>query len=127
MRSRYAAYVAHEISYLVETHDPTRRNEFDRLSAAKWAQDADWKRLDILSRKKGKPEDETGQVEFIAWFEMSGELACHFELSDFRKAEGRWVYVDGVSRSRKAAFAKLSRNAPCPCGSGRVVKRCHGA
>ena len=25
------------------------------------------------------------------------------------------------------AFANVSRNAPCPCGSGRKFKRCHGA
>jgi preprotein translocase subunit SecA len=24
-------------------------------------------------------------------------------------------------------FANASRNAPCPCGSGRKFKRCHGA
>jgi len=24
-------------------------------------------------------------------------------------------------------FANVSRNAPCPCGSGRKFKRCHGA
>jgi preprotein translocase subunit SecA len=26
-----------------------------------------------------------------------------------------------------ASFANASRNAPCPCGSGRKYKRCHGA
>jgi preprotein translocase subunit SecA len=26
-----------------------------------------------------------------------------------------------------ARFADVSRNAPCPCGSGRKYKRCHGA
>jgi preprotein translocase subunit SecA len=26
-----------------------------------------------------------------------------------------------------AGFANVSRNAPCPCGSGRKFKRCHGA
>jgi preprotein translocase subunit SecA len=37
----------------------------------------------------------------------------------------------GVERSASAApgesFANASRNAPCPCGSGRKFKRCHGA
>jgi preprotein translocase subunit SecA len=42
----------------------------------------------------------------------------------------------GVSRSaetapagagRPAGYANVSRNAACPCGSGRKFKRCHGA
>jgi preprotein translocase subunit SecA len=41
----------------------------------------------------------------------------------------------GVARSAGAApaadgaetFHDVSRNAPCPCGSGRKFKRCHGA
>ena len=39
----------------------------------------------------------------------------------------------GVERHAQAApagsasFANTSRNAPCPCGSGRKYKRCHGA
>ncbi|MBV9290885.1 MAG: preprotein translocase subunit SecA [Frankiales bacterium] len=32
---------------------------------------------------------------------------------------------DGSSDS--ATFGEVSRNAPCPCGSGRKFKRCHGA
>jgi preprotein translocase subunit SecA len=28
---------------------------------------------------------------------------------------------------RKSDWAKTSRNAPCPCGSGKKYKRCHGA
>ena len=27
----------------------------------------------------------------------------------------------------KASAAKVGRNAPCPCGSGKKYKRCHGA
>jgi preprotein translocase subunit SecA len=26
-----------------------------------------------------------------------------------------------------ASFDDVARNAPCPCGSGRKFKRCHGA
>ena len=38
----------------------------------------------------------------------------------------------GVQRSAapvaaEGGFANASRNAPCPCGSGRKYKRCHGA
>jgi hypothetical protein len=30
------------------------------------------------------------------------------------------------NRSRPAAVGKVSRNHPCPCGSGDKYKRCHG-
>jgi preprotein translocase subunit SecA len=33
----------------------------------------------------------------------------------------------GTSGGQGASFANASRNAPCPCGSGRKYKRCHGA
>lgn len=31
-----------------------------------------------------------------------------------------------TSREKKALFKKISRNKPCPCGSGKKYKRCHG-
>jgi preprotein translocase subunit SecA len=27
---------------------------------------------------------------------------------------------------RKESFEKVGRNAPCPCGSGKKHKNCHG-
>jgi preprotein translocase subunit SecA len=33
----------------------------------------------------------------------------------------------GATASRVAAPAKVGRNDPCPCGSGKKFKRCHGA
>jgi preprotein translocase subunit SecA len=34
--------------------------------------------------------------------------------------------ADGVDASDPATWAKTPRNAPCPCGSGRKYKHCHG-
>jgi len=31
-----------------------------------------------------------------------------------------------VRKQREASFAKVGRNDPCPCGSGRKFKHCHG-
>jgi preprotein translocase subunit SecA len=38
-------------------------------------------------------------------------------------------HTEGSSGNGKGGgkFAKVSRNEPCPCGSGRKYKRCHGA
>lgn len=50
-------------------------------------------------------------------------LLCRFELTTQPK------YQD-VSQSNKQglskSMAKVSRNAPCPCGSGKKYKHCHG-
>ncbi|HEY5016437.1 MAG TPA: SEC-C metal-binding domain-containing protein [Streptosporangiaceae bacterium] len=35
-------------------------------------------------------------------------------------AEQRTTAADG------ADYSKVGRNAPCPCGSGRKFKQCHG-
>ncbi|MDE3076565.1 MAG: SEC-C domain-containing protein, partial [Chloroflexota bacterium] len=32
-----------------------------------------------------------------------------------------------VQRKPAAAGVKVGRNDPCPCGSGRKYKKCHGA
>jgi preprotein translocase subunit SecA len=32
----------------------------------------------------------------------------------------------GVDPSRPATWGKVSRNAACPCGSGKKYKHCHG-
>jgi preprotein translocase subunit SecA len=37
------------------------------------------------------------------------------------------VQQSSASASSGGGFANASRNAPCPCGSGRKYKRCHGA
>ena len=31
-----------------------------------------------------------------------------------------------VSPAPSAAFGKVGRNDPCPCGSGKKYKKCHG-
>jgi preprotein translocase subunit SecA len=33
---------------------------------------------------------------------------------------------DGFDRHNPNTWGKVSRNAPCPCGSGKKYKNCHG-
>lgn len=35
--------------------------------------------------------------------------------------------IDYVVQAKKLRFAGVGRNAPCPCGSGKKFKKCHGA
>jgi hypothetical protein len=36
-------------------------------------------------------------------------------------------YVADFNRATKAVVGKVGRNDPCPCGSGKKYKKCHGA
>jgi uncharacterized protein YchJ len=51
------------------------------------------------------------------------------EKSLFRRIAGAWRYVKGdvAIRAREPASTPVGRNDPCPCGSGRKYKKCHGA
>ncbi|MFC4531623.1 SEC-C metal-binding domain-containing protein [Sphaerisporangium dianthi] len=31
-----------------------------------------------------------------------------------------------TTAEERAAYGSVERNAPCPCGSGKKYKRCHG-
>jgi SEC-C motif-containing protein len=84
MRSRYAAYVRGEESYLLATWHPRTRPP-SATSAVVWTG------LEIVSTLDGGAEDETGEVEFVARHE-GGTL---HERSRFSRRGGRWVYVDG--------------------------------
>jgi len=39
----------------------------------------------------------------------------------------RHVPMGNVDQNDPATWTKVQRNAPCPCGSGRKYKHCHGA
>lgn len=125
MRSRYTAYTRGAIDYLIETHDPETRGGLDVAAATAWSRDTVWAGLEIVSVSAGGVDDETGIVEFIARGATRGVAFAHRERSRFRRAEGRWVYVDGVTPPASAT-ATPGRNEPCPCGSGKKYKKCHG-
>ena len=128
MRSRYSAYVHGATDYLVSTHAPEGREEVDRDLTEKWAKESSWLGLEVVSTDKGAADDDEGMVEFIARYRTAGHDLSHREKSRFKKVDGRWCYVDGeVARPQPARAAQTAgRNDPCPCGSGKKYKRCHG-
>jgi SEC-C motif-containing protein len=126
MRSRYAAYAVGEIEYLVRTIPLTERKGFDRRSAKEWSQSAEWLGLEILSTKDNL-DGKRATVEFAASFKQGDQTFRHHEISRFERIQDRWFYLDGevVPENLEPAEA-ISRNAPCPCGSGKKFKRCCG-
>ncbi len=129
MRSRYAAYVAGDIDYLMETRDPSTATAEERASIAKWSRQAQWLGLEVIATELGGVQDDTGTVEFVARFVFDGVAQVQHERSRFRRIRGRWHYVGGdmVKPSTVVrAGPKVGRNESCPCGSGRKHKKCCG-
>jgi SEC-C motif-containing protein len=130
MAARFVAYATGAIDYLIETHDPKTRAETDRKSTEEWARRADFRALALLRSERGGPEDESGEVEFIARYSIDGVEYAHHERSEFRKLDGRWYFVNGEKVSAppvRRTAPKVGRNDPCVCGSGKKYKKCCGA
>lgn len=129
MRSRYSAYVKNNIDYIVATHHERDRDELQVEEIKAWAENSTWLGLTIVSTDKGQESDSEGEVEFIAHFDIGGSKQAHHELSEFKKVDGKWYFVDGkqVHQSYTRATPKVGRNEPCPCGSGKKFKKCCGS
>lgn len=131
MRSRYSAFSLGRIEHLDRTHAPEIRDDFDHAEAERSAQEVTWKGLQINRAEEFKGDDgeETGVVEFTARFERHGEEFIHRERSQFRKIDGRWMYLDGEVNFKQPPrqVVKVGRNDPCTCGSGKKFKKCCGA
>jgi SEC-C motif domain protein len=129
MRSRYTAYVLGNFCHLERTHAPETRGTFDRAAAEAAAGSIEWTGLEVRATSGGGETDDLGTVEFAARFAQAGRPGVLHELSSFRRDLGRWVYVDGLANPGRGPgrTAKVGRNDPCPCGSGRKHKKCCGA
>ncbi len=142
MRSRYTAYVLKDIQYIKKTLARESLSDFDEKASIEWAHNAQWKGLQVLSVKKGQSQDTKGTVEFIAKYSDGNTTLEHHEVSEFRKNnQGHWVFVDGHAHTHEEGQGhhhhkqetvvreqpKVGRNDPCPCGSGKKFKKCHGS
>ena len=129
MRSRYTAFVLGDIDYLESTHAPEIRDDFNRSAAESVANDAEWLGLKIRGTTGGGADDQEGEVEFVTNFMRQGKEYAHHEIASFRREQGSWMYVKGRMNPKPPPrqVAKVGRNDPCPCGSGKKFKKCCGA
>lgn len=117
MRSRYTAYVLNNTEYLLTTwHKHTHPDPFQLDSGIIWIN------LEIIDRQSNQLNNNEGWVEFVAKFNNNGCLQSLHERSRFLREDGRWFYVDG--HIYQPPMKRVSRNAPCPCGSGKKLKHC---
>lgn len=132
MRSRYSAYVLGEIDYIVDTTHSEVSESMDREEAQRWSSESEWLGLTIHDTEDGQTGDDAGTVTFTAKYRYEGKVHTHRERSSFLREDGRWkfhsVLGDGTELELVAVQprSEVGRNDPCPCGSGKKYKRCHG-
>jgi SEC-C motif-containing protein len=129
MRSRYSAFVTGDLDYLQKTSAGEAALKFNRAELALSLPDTEWLGLQITAAEDGQAGDIRGSVTFTARFREHGRLHVQGERSEFRRIGGEWRYVSGEVDARPGdmAMSRAGRNDPCPCGSGRKFKKCHGA
>jgi SEC-C motif-containing protein len=129
MRSRYSAYAEHAVDYIIETCVREEgRQPIDVKQTRDWSEQSQWLGLKILSVTGGGPEDDEGIVEFEAAYERNGLRDIHHERAQFKRTDGQWLYKDGEVSPHTVVRSgpRIGRNEPCPCGSGKKYKHCHG-
>jgi SEC-C motif-containing protein len=117
MRSRYSAYCQQDMAYLRKSWHPSTIPA--SLSPDPTIQ---WLSLTVLNTQDGQAEQTKGEVEFMARFILNGSPETLHERSKFVQEKGQWFYLNGLTEL--PAQQKISRNAPCPCGSGKKYKKC---
>jgi len=127
MRARYTAHVKAAIDFLHESTHPDGREGYDHQATKDWAENSEWKGLEIVGTKDGGPEDEKGEVEFIARFRDKGGIHSHHERALFKRENQQWLFFEGTMvKSQARNVTKIGRNDPCFCGSEKKYKKCCG-
>jgi SEC-C motif-containing protein len=128
MRARYSAFATGAIDFIVaSTHSRTQK-EIDLSFIREWSETSTWNGLEIFETKV--VNDNKAYVSFEARFTQRGEDHKHREKSLFEREDGQWRFVTGDELKNPTVrydTPRPGRNDPCPCGSGKKYKKCHGA
>ena len=90
MRSRYSAFVLLNEDYLRYSWHPDTCPKNIHLN-----ENAQWLGLKIKNTLAGEVNDDSGEVEFVARNKVNGKARRLHENSQFKRFEGRWVYLNG--------------------------------
>lgn len=127
MRARYTAHTRCKLDFIVATSHPSVRDDIDLQATENWAKQCQWLKLEILAVEQ---LDDEASVEFIAHYRSQAKAAQHHEVAYFEKEDACWYYSQALAPAIKQVRRegeKPGRNQPCPCGSGKKYKKCHGA
>ena len=106
MISRYEAFVNRDWHYLAQTSTSQTEEELAMMP------ELEWLKLEVLDAYDNV-------VEFKAYYRQGATIGVLHEKSNFIQENGVWKYDDG-----ELFNAKVERNEPCPCGSGKKFKKC---
>ena len=123
MRSRFTAHVARDYVHLHKTYLETSKEPYVPDPEAG---QTNWTRLVIHSHQPGAKAD-TAYVDFTAYFREGDDEKPLDEKAAFERIDGAWFYTGPVRQGPapvRSAQAKVGRNDPCPCGSGKKYKQC---
>lgn len=125
MRSRYTAFSLSNIHYIGQTMKGKALEGFDEQQVKQSITHCIWIGLEVVQAYQESPDK--GFVEFKARFLERNQVKTIHELSEFHRMNNRWFYVDGTLPPShiKNPNRLISRNTPCPCGSGKKFKNCH--
>ncbi len=115
MRSRYTAFVVHDVDWLIASWHTSCQAAQMRESITAGFANTHWLGLTIFDESPEK--DGESFVSFVARYEENGVPGAIIERSRFLKEQGQWYYIDGVRPT-------FGRNDLCPCGSGKKFKKC---
>lgn len=112
MRSRYSAFAKGLGGYLAQT--AVKPGGWAESGA--WGKTVTWLGLEVLDAAQPTV------VEFVARYLEGDVVHALRERSTFVSEDGRWRYEGGAPTD---TTARVARNEPCPCGSGKKFKQCH--
>lgn len=105
MRSRYTAYAAGNMTYIMATTHP--ESEWHRENAAQWEKEltgltGSSEYVGLVVHSAPEPNSDSGEVTFTAKIMQNSEDISFTEHSRFKKHDERWKYVDGnISQPEK--------------------------
>ncbi len=129
MRARYTSYATGDVEFLKTSSVKAAQASCDLDASRTWSKASTWHGLEIIRTEGGEKSDERGRVEFRALYTTNGRFCNHHEDASFVKEDGEWKFEDGSfvpERPETRDRPKISRNDPCPCGSGKKYKKCCG-
>lgn len=128
MRARYSAYATGNVDFIINSNEPESRENLSPEAIEQWSRQSEWTGLDMVKTKKGGEADDEGTVEFKAHYSQKRARFTHHELALFKRIDGDWFFFDGqqINEPQAREGAKVGRNDPCPCGSGKKYKKCCG-
>lgn len=126
LEKRYQAFASGDVDFVLQTHHPETRDAIEEKAVEAWSKGSQWKGLEVSEVKE---EGDKTFIHFTVRYERKFETVNHTEWAEFRKEDGKWYYYDSEFPSPETirrSDEKVGRNDPCPCGSGKKFKKCHG-